>query len=316
MSMSPRSFVSVLDTWSSPSFARRMHPAQVPRIGIPSCARRAMSSKSPNFTRSFEIVVLSPPGIVRASTFARSGGRRTVTASPASPASLIARCIASTCSLTSPWTPTTPTRTPSRRREVPIRVRGSRRGPAVPFPEEGLEDLRELLGVLREPLRRDPVDQDPVPGLDVGERMPHDVVSLREDSLAAGRTRERVRPSLVQGNDLERVVEEEGPHVSAAQQADADPIDLGIELRVRQQRVALDSDLVEGEISRIAAERSHVPVPQGLEGKRRGHDGDRLAYEGTGYLRTDASESVVRIVADSNDLTVRPAAPPWPCPVP
>ena len=102
--------------------------------------------------------------------------------------------------------------------------------------------------------------------------MAHDLVSLRQDRLAARGARECIGSSLVQRDDLEWVVEEEGPHVSMAQEADADAVDLGVELRVRQQRVAPNSDLVEGEISRVAAERSNVPVPQGLERKGRGHD--------------------------------------------
>src|SRR2546425_4730664 len=111
MSMSPRSRVFVFSAWFPASFESRMHPAQVPMIGIPSSpARRTISSKSPSFTSSFEIVVLSPPGIVRPSTRARSSGRRTAIASPCLPYSFIARATASTCSLTSPWTPMTPIR--------------------------------------------------------------------------------------------------------------------------------------------------------------------------------------------------------------
>src|SRR6266545_4452814 len=73
------------------SFERRMHPAHVPMIGIASSvARRTISSNSPSFTRSFEIVVLSPPGIVRASTRPSSSGRRTAIASPSFPYSRIA----------------------------------------------------------------------------------------------------------------------------------------------------------------------------------------------------------------------------------
>src|SRR2546427_1051657 len=272
ISISPRSFGSVFDTWASPSFARRMHPAQVPRIGIPSPARRTMSSNSPNFTRSFEIVVLSPPGIVKASTFARSGGRRTVIASPVSPASAMARFTASTCSLTSPWTPMTPTRTSSRTREVPIRVRGSRGAPAVSLAEKGLEDLRELLRILRETLRCDPVHQHRVSGLQGRERSPDDLVPLGEDRLAVGGSGERLWPSVFQGHDFERVIEEKRPHVPLAQETDSYAIDVRVEFRVRLQRLTTNSNLIEREFVRVSTERGHVPVAQGLEGEGRGHE--------------------------------------------
>jgi hypothetical protein len=84
--------------------------------------------------------------------------------------------------------------------------------------------------------------------------------------------RKGLGPAVVQGHDFERVVEEEGPDVPPAQEADADPIDLRIEFRVRLERVASDPDLVEGEVSRVPAERGHVPVTQGLKRERRGHD--------------------------------------------
>ena len=111
MSMRPSSFVFVLSAWIPASFERRMQPAHVPMIGIASSvARRTISSNRPSFTRSLEIVVLSPPGIVRPSTRARSSRRRTAIASPVLPYVLRARATASTCSLTSPWTPMTPMR--------------------------------------------------------------------------------------------------------------------------------------------------------------------------------------------------------------
>src|SRR5439155_356086 len=77
MSINPRSFVRVLSAWRPASFARRMQPAQVPMIGIASSvARRTISSKRSSWTRSLEIVVLSPPGMVSASTRSRSVRRR------------------------------------------------------------------------------------------------------------------------------------------------------------------------------------------------------------------------------------------------
>src|SRR5438046_2445108 len=86
MSINPRSFVRVLSAWRPASFARRMQPAQVPMIGIASSvARRTISSKRSSWTRSLEIVVLSPPGMVSASTRSRSVRRRTAIASPPLP---------------------------------------------------------------------------------------------------------------------------------------------------------------------------------------------------------------------------------------
>src|SRR5437867_8948206 len=82
---------------------------------------------------------------------------------------------------------------------VRIRFRGLRRGSAVPFPEEGLEDLCELFGVLQQALRRDPVDDDLVPRLKHRERAPYDLVPRREDRLPCGGSREGVGSTFVEG---------------------------------------------------------------------------------------------------------------------
>src|SRR6266568_2518741 len=183
------------------SLERRMHPAHVPMIGIASSvARRTISSNRPSLTRSFEIVVLSPPGIVRASTRASSSGRRTAIASPSFPYSRIARATASTCSLTSPCTPMTPIRIDAPRpaadkndcdvATTATAARGSGGSAVLLIRRAGAahqlrDDSRERLGIGEEAesLARDAADHDLVPrmGRVAG---PQDLVALREDRLA------------------------------------------------------------------------------------------------------------------------------------
>ena len=52
-------------------------PAQVPNTGMPSDRRALISSNRPEVSSSLDIVVLSPPGMTKASTAARSAGVRT-----------------------------------------------------------------------------------------------------------------------------------------------------------------------------------------------------------------------------------------------
>src|SRR5438093_7344486 len=104
MSMSPRS------DWGRPGtrFARKIAPAQVPHTGMPARARARIFSVSPYRSASRPIVVLSPPGMMSASTSSSCSGFRTSRPSaPIEPST-------SRCSRKSPWSPRTPTR-----RELP-----------------------------------------------------------------------------------------------------------------------------------------------------------------------------------------------------
>ena len=71
-------------------------PAQEPNTGMPALIRLRSGSTSSKIAASFQIVVDSPPGMIRPSTAASSAGRRTGTGR--APAAVIAR----RCSATSP----------------------------------------------------------------------------------------------------------------------------------------------------------------------------------------------------------------------
>src|SRR6266571_2669838 len=265
------------------SLERRMHPAHVPMIGIASSvARRTISSNRPSLTRSFEIVVLSPPGIVRASTRASSSGRRTAIASPSFPYSRIARATASTCSLTSPWTPMTPIRIGLPRPaadkndcDVAATAGGHQRerpSAVLLIPRTGAadqlrDDPRERLrvGEEAETLARDAADHDLVPRM---RRVagPQDLVALRQDRLPHRRVPERVRMTLVERDDLEETVEQDRT-TQVPQDRHADAVHPGIEGGVLLDRLAVDSNLEEVEFRRAAPERGDVPVSKGLDGE-------------------------------------------------
>src|SRR6266550_8503554 len=106
MSMSPASGCG----WPGTSFAIKIAPAHVPHTGIPSATRSFSLSMIPYWLASFPIVVLSPPGMISASTSSSCSGLRTSTPSTPSRSS-VARCSAK-----SPWRPRTPARAVSGRR--------------------------------------------------------------------------------------------------------------------------------------------------------------------------------------------------------
>src|SRR3989338_4921747 len=101
MSMSPRPL-------TPPSFntffANKMAPAQVPYTAMPCLARARMAWSSLVSASNWDMVVLSPPGMTRPCTCARSSWFRT---SAASTPSFFRVC---RCSKKSPWSASTPTR--------------------------------------------------------------------------------------------------------------------------------------------------------------------------------------------------------------
>src|SRR6266581_5456412 len=300
MSMSPRSRVFVFSACAPASLERRMHPAQVPMIGIASSlARRTISSNKPSFTRSFEIVVLSPPGIVSPSTRARSSGRRTAIASPDFPASRMARATASTCSLTSPWTPMTPIRIGQvRPRAIKTIAAGLSNGvgcdslPLAVLPivgpgptDEILDDSREHFGVGEEAeaLACDAAEDDLVPRMR-GVARPQDLVAVGEHRFAHRGLPIRVRMPLVQRDDLEESIEQDRP-LQVTQDRHAHAVHRRVQGRVAFKRLAVDSNLEQAELGGSASERRDVPVPERLDGEC----GCRIARD-AGLSRHDGIE--------------------------
>src|SRR5579864_2206063 len=102
---------------------------------MPSFTRAGIARSRPYSTASFPILVDSPPGMISASTFARSSGVRTSIASTPSPRSIL------TCSITSPWRARTPIV------GAPPLCRGSRavtRLPAARLQQLGLGQLADV----------------------------------------------------------------------------------------------------------------------------------------------------------------------------
>ncbi len=100
MSMPPK--VSWPERGSRILSASMIRPAQVPYTGMPAAMRARRGPAMPKRSASLEMVVDSPPGMTRPSTWASSSGRRTGLAT----ASAAARAIR--CSRTSPWRARTP----------------------------------------------------------------------------------------------------------------------------------------------------------------------------------------------------------------
>src|SRR6266851_1675342 len=101
MSIAPR--VSWSLARSTSLLASRIIPAHDPKTGIPAPIRSRSGRTRSKIAVSFQIVVDSPPGMMRPSTTSSSAGRRTATGS--APAAVIAR----RCSATSPCRASTPT---------------------------------------------------------------------------------------------------------------------------------------------------------------------------------------------------------------
>ena len=91
---------------STSLLASMIIPAQEPKTGIPAAILARSGSVRSKISASFQIVVDSPPGMIRPSTAASSAGRRTGTGW--APTAVSARM----CSATSPCKASTPTTGP------------------------------------------------------------------------------------------------------------------------------------------------------------------------------------------------------------
>src|SRR6266581_4930760 len=254
MSMSPRSRVFVFSACAPAPLERRMHPAQVPMIGI---------------------------------------------ASPDFPASRMARATASTCSLTSPWTPMTPIRIGQvRPRAIKTIAAGLSNGvgcdslPLAVLPivgpgptDEILDDSREHCGVGEEAeaLACDAAEDDLVPRMR-GVARPQDLVAVGEHRFAHRGLPIRVRMPLVQRDDLEESIEQDRP-LQVTQDRHAHAVHRRVQGRVAFKRLAVDSNLEQAELGGSASERRDVPVPERLDGEC----GCRIARD-AGLSRHDGIE--------------------------
>jgi len=133
--------------------------------------------------------------------------------------------------------------------------------------EELREDPRERFEVREasEPFGCDPVQDDFFPEMR-GVFEPEDIVALGEDDLASRREGRSLGPRIVEGHDLEGVVQEVRPP-EPPDDGHADAVSFRPEGGVPRKGLPVDADLREGEFGGPAAADAQVPVPERLDGQ-------------------------------------------------